>query len=200
MSSFSSYPPRKATSRQGEGSLCAKETSRQWKRGKRCVQSPGVGLLIKTLEGKCGGKECHAKCLLRTRKSGMEARGSVPNLPRLGLQAVPPPPQQQAGLGGTLLGHNIDKAPGRGLLRSAGGQVSPSTPPQGTHLPKPAGWEWKVGRAKTKVTARNNSSQVLQQVQHWQAGFPRGRGIFNFFPSKVLRKSASATGQLSLEP
>lgn len=108
----------------------------------------------------------------------MEARGSSPKPPQAGAAGSPSPTSAAGGVGGSLLGHNVDKAPGRGLLRSAGGQVSPSTPPQGTHLPKPAGWEWKVGRANTKVTARNKSSQALQQVQRWQGWFSQRKGNF----------------------
>lgn len=55
----------------------------------------------------------------------------VPNLRRLGWQAVPLPPQP-----GRLLWCDTDRAPGRVNRRSWGGQVSPCAPPQGAHLPK----------------------------------------------------------------
>ena len=37
--------------------------------------------------------------------------------------------------------------------------------------PSQQGGNGRVGGAKPKVTARNNSTQVLQQVQHWQGWF-----------------------------
>lgn len=73
----------------------------------------------------------------------MEARGSSPKPPSAGAVGSPFPPQRGRA-GGALLGYKVDKAPGRGLLRSGGGQVSPSTPPQASR------WDWKGGRGKTQ--------------------------------------------------
>lgn len=78
-------------------------------------------------------------------------------------------------------------------VRRRPGQPQHTSPSQQVGL---EGWEgqnpkWLPGTIAPKFYSKCRTGR---------AGFPRGRGIFNFFPSKVPRKSASATGQLSLEP
>ena len=96
------------------------------------------------------GKQWDAKCLLRTWSQGWRPGAPVPNPPRLGCRLSLSHPNQWK-----LLGHNVDRATGRGLLRSEGGQASPCTPPQGAHLPKPAGWEWRGRGAEAKGGCQN---------------------------------------------
>lgn len=128
------------------------------------------------------GKQWDAKCLLRTWSQGWRPGAPVPNLPRLGCRQSLSHPNQWK-----LLGHNVDKAPGRGLLRSEGGQVSPCTLPQGAHLPKPAGWEQRGRGQKQRVATRTIAPESYSRCSASRAGFPKGRRILNFLPSKFLR-------------
>lgn len=90
------------------------------------------------------GKIVRWKCLLRTRKSGMEARGSSRKPPSAGAVGSPFPISTGGGVGGRCWGTMLTKHQEEA---SSGQEEARSAP---AHLPKPAGWEWKGGRGKTK--------------------------------------------------
>ena len=131
---------------------------------------------------------------------GWRPGAPVPNLPRLGLQAVPPPPQQRAGVGGRCWGimltkHQEEASSGQQEARSA-----PAHLPKVHICPSQQGGSGRWEGQTQKWLPGTRAARLYSKCRAGRAGFPRGRGIFNFFPSQVLRKSASATGQLSLEP
>lgn len=147
------------------------------------------------------GKIVRWKCLLRTRKSGMEARGSSRKPPSAGAVGSPFPISTGGGVGwGAAVGaqcwQSTRKRPPQ--VRRRPGQPQNTSPSQqgGSGRVGVGGWEgqkqrWLPGTTAPKLYSKRGTGR---------AGFPRGRGVFNFFPSKALGKSASATGQLSLEP
>lgn len=111
------------------------------------------------------------------------------------------PTSAGGGAGGTLLGHNVDQSTRKRPPRVSRRPGQPQHTSPTVHIcPSQQGGSGRWEGQKQKCLPGTIAARFHSKCSTGRAGFPRGRGIFNFFPSKVLRKSASVTGQLSLEP